>query len=335
MNEDRPAMGNLGGTTSVIGKEAGVTTSRRLGLENALLSCKILYNSTRDSKGMSGTTINNSGHDSSASSDDWIKGLDVTSWEDPTSLLNGAILGPQSGDDEKMAGATYKKVNSADQLSNLLLEDDNKKSAAQTKTIQDQVNQTDFPPPEAADQPRRRRSSDSRGSCKRSKRAKKGIPKRPLTAYNLYFKDRRAALMASDSRPSFEELAKVIGREWHDITPTVRHHYDRLAKVETDRYHREMDVYHENRRKERDEELHGEAIMTGAAKSAVESTLAPSMMDRMQVLPPGGEVLVHGASGLQAYRVEYKAVRMKQRDVDNGNWITLMQQTGYLKRPPS
>ena len=271
----------------------------------------------------------NSGHDSPASSDDWTKALDVPSWEDPALLMNGAIggvLGPQSGDDEKMAGATYKTVNSADQLSTLLLEDDSKISVAQTETIQDQVQQSDFSSPGAADKSRSRRSSDRRGSCKRSKRAKKGIPKRPLTAYNLYFKDRREALMASDNRPSFEELAKVIGREWHDITPTVRHHYDRLAKVETDRYHREMDVYHENRRKERDEELHGEAIMTGTAKSA--SQFTPSRMDTMQILPPGAEVLVRGVGGLQAYRVEYKAVRMKQRDVDDGNWITLMQ-TGY------
>lgn len=292
---------------------------------------------------MSGTakspldTVNNSGQESLASSgDDWTKGVDVPPWEELPLMLQGGIVDlPTSGsddrDDRKMIGLSYQKAGSTDQLVSVL--EETKKPAGISTETMDSGQDKEYVAKSTPEHTPRTKPPDKGRPRKRSKRAK-GTPKRPLTAYNLFFRDRREVLMSGEHRLSFQELGKVIGREWHDLTPSVRHQYDCLAKIETDRYHREMDIYLECKRKDRDAELQGEALMAGTVNATIDANHAS--MDNAQVLPPGGEVMIPGPDGvLRPYRVEYKAVRMKQSDFDEGKWHSLMQQPGNRKQPPS
>lgn len=123
-------------------------------------------------------------------------------------------------------------------------------------------------------------SSDLEG--KKTKRKRKsplipwkkpeGMPKRPLSAYNLFFQDRRKSIMLAasesnenlndDSKQShrksskkrsgvgFANLARTIGTEWRALEPEKKAPYDLLAANDKDRYDREMKVW---RAKEKEE----------------------------------------------------------------------------------
>ena len=95
-------------------------------------------------------------------------------------------------------------------------------------------------------------------------------PKRPLSAYNFFFKDERAKMIAeapgevpsdvvSDHSSScggrkrkkqkphrkvgFEEMARVIGRKWKTLDPELRPRYQAMAEEEKKRYKANMDAY--------------------------------------------------------------------------------------------
>jgi hypothetical protein len=77
-------------------------------------------------------------------------------------------------------------------------------------------------------------------------------PKRPLTAYNIFFKDERKNLLQElpvrekgkpkDSRGKigFAALARAVAKRWKDIDSTKKTHYGRLADKEKIRYSTEM-----------------------------------------------------------------------------------------------
>ena len=100
-------------------------------------------------------------------------------------------------------------------------------------------------------------------SCKKT-RAKKpdGMPQRPLSAYNLFFKEQRERIVnerteqlraqqttniarrrIKKAKISFEELAKIIGVLWKNIDPQELQRLKSLAAVEAERYKVEMDEY--------------------------------------------------------------------------------------------
>ena len=89
--------------------------------------------------------------------------------------------------------------------------------------------------------------SDREPKQKRSRPKKpKDMPKRPLSAYNIFFKEKRAKLQAGSvrkSKLSFEELGKTIGALWKDITPNEKKIYQEKAGIEMQRYQEKMLVY--------------------------------------------------------------------------------------------
>jgi len=105
---------------------------------------------------------------------------------------------------------------------------------------------------------------------KKKNKNQRNRPSRPLSAYNLFFKDERKQILASfsnrtkcdkdavddessdnadgsNSTPSkgigFENLAKTIGRRWKKITPERLEHYKALAKKDQDRYAVDMKAH--------------------------------------------------------------------------------------------
>jgi hypothetical protein len=93
----------------------------------------------------------------------------------------------------------------------------------------------------------------------RRKKKPKGMPKRPLSAYNLYFQAQRTTILAVQNagngpRIGFEGLGKIIGKKWRDLSSIDKREYDKLAEKDSERYRKEMDTYHEMKAKRYEEE---------------------------------------------------------------------------------
>jgi len=77
-------------------------------------------------------------------------------------------------------------------------------------------------------------------------------PRRPLSAYNIFFREARAELLTEQARSDnvadttmgFENIAKTIGAKWKGLSADDLKRYKEEAQVDTERYRREMDAYH-------------------------------------------------------------------------------------------
>merc|ERR1712151_710465 len=91
------------------------------------------------------------------------------------------------------------------------------------------------------------------------KKKAKDKPKRPLSAYNFFFKEERAKIVAvvlneegrdkdpnltdeeivklkkDSGKVNFEEMGKLIGRRWRDIDQERKEHCNKLAEEDKDR----------------------------------------------------------------------------------------------------
>lgn len=106
------------------------------------------------------------------------------------------------------------------------------------------------------------------------RKAVKGGPRRPLTAYNLFFQIGRQRLVNGDSvddisvkdidnmtihqqarhklrtthqrthgKIGFQELAKTLGKKWKSLNPVCKRRLDELALIEKKRYAAEMEIW--------------------------------------------------------------------------------------------
>jgi len=91
------------------------------------------------------------------------------------------------------------------------------------------------------------------------------MPKRPLSAYNLFFQRERQAILgdrltqefkvtASSKRKhrktygkiGFADMARSIGLRWKQLDSDARREYEKQAKFERERYSKEMEEYRKN-----------------------------------------------------------------------------------------
>ena len=68
-------------------------------------------------------------------------------------------------------------------------------------------------------------------------------PKRALTSYMLFCKDKRAELKALNPNMKFAELSKVMGSEWKSLSLAEKHKYAMKAVDDRTRYSHEMKDY--------------------------------------------------------------------------------------------
>jgi len=103
--------------------------------------------------------------------------------------------------------------------------------------------------------------ADTGESGKRSRKVTKlkGLPTRPLSAYNIFFREERVRWLdeqKTGARPSqkdcvddkkepgtFRGMAKAIGKRWRELTDDERVQYEVIAKEDMKRYRREMEEY--------------------------------------------------------------------------------------------
>jgi hypothetical protein len=129
---------------------------------------------------------------------------------------------------------------------------------------------------------------------------RRGTPKRPLSAYNLFFKALRAKLLQEESRKGglgFAELGRQVGAAWQVLTDTDRVHYESLARGETERYRQEMHVYKANQKKlqkERQEKEWKQVTTVTFADEHSENPYAASVLSQNQsrsaMPPPSGHM---------------------------------------------
>jgi hypothetical protein len=98
----------------------------------------------------------------------------------------------------------------------------------------------------------------------------KDMPRRPLSGYNIFFKEERARMLAESSgkrgpgetegegeikdsnepppakgvKIGFEAMAKTVGKRWKALPEEELARYKSMAKLDMERYRREMDSYH-------------------------------------------------------------------------------------------
>lgn len=141
------------------------------------------------------------------------------------------------------------------------------------------------------------KSADTKKKTARQRipRAKKpkDMPKRPLSAYNLFFKSTRAKMMESTpvgsdgkaipaGKIGFETLAKTIGREWKALSAKELDKYKAKAEEDMQRYKREMEDYHQNLAKKR-------RVTLPAAPNAEQGDKDPPMNENSIRGSSGGE----------------------------------------------
>jgi len=104
----------------------------------------------------------------------------------------------------------------------------------------------------------------SQGQGKKPRKKQKDKPKRPLSAYNIFFKEERQRILedipdkelADIKKPAkrkgkktphgkidFQSLAKVIGKRWQELSESELDIYKSKSEADKLRYKKEMEVY--------------------------------------------------------------------------------------------
>lgn len=79
----------------------------------------------------------------------------------------------------------------------------------------------------------------------------KDMPKRPLSAYNLFFAERRQLLLSQqDNNIGFADLGRIIGSQWKTLDEENKQKYVDTANEERKRYQEEMKLYKEAQARE-------------------------------------------------------------------------------------
>jgi len=88
----------------------------------------------------------------------------------------------------------------------------------------------------------------------RRQKKRKGLPKRALSAYHLFFQREREDIMESGAdeldgqRPSFGELEKLIAKRWQRLPTEERQKFERLAADDSHRYRTEMEAFNDEKK---------------------------------------------------------------------------------------
>lgn len=160
-----------------------------------------------------------------------------------TDLLKYNDSGDEFEEQDKLAARNGQKVSDED--------DSSSNSTAREQEEDDELSLKRRSPSPLPDifQKKKRKKVSHRGSHRAGQKKPAGMPKRALSAYNVFFHKERPRIFAqSKSRIGFEELGKIIGRRWRNLTPKQRRVYEEEAGKDEIRYRHEMDLFDEVRR---------------------------------------------------------------------------------------
>jgi hypothetical protein len=128
---------------------------------------------------------------------------------------------------------------------------------------------------------------------RKGRKKPKDHPRRPLSAYNVFFKEERQRILNdipdasaevkqtgiktrkrkknAHGKIGFENLAKAIGQKWQSLTQEEIHYYKAQAEVDQKRYRDEMEVYNSSKKKsvnceESDDDIDSTSTLHAAKK---------------------------------------------------------------------
>lgn len=185
------------------------------------------------------------------------------------------------------------------------------------------------------------KSKDKIPAGKRATRKKpKDKPKRPLSAYNYFFKEERekilkiltaddpykveqdpssqdflseqqiGSLRKEGNKVSFEQMGKIIGARWKNIDPDRLAKFSELASEDTERYKKEMQSYNGRQEaKMRSEALKPQSYHQGGAAGARRGDMPgavgqgqdPRHQQPYPEMNPGYGYAAYGSSAYDAY----------------------------------
>lgn len=120
------------------------------------------------------------------------------------------------------------------------------------------------------------------GAPLRRKKKPKSLPKRPLSAYNLYFQRVRADLNSDGGcRIGFHELGKIVGKQWKSLSEDEHKVYRELADQDSERYRRDMEQHKKVESKKEEEKIAEQSLRN-------DESIPPDRSGA--TLPPYGEI---------------------------------------------
>ncbi|GAX27092.1 hypothetical protein FisN_13Lh364 [Fistulifera solaris] len=142
--------------------------------------------------------------------------------------------------------------------------------------------------------------------AKKKRKKDKNKPKRPLSAYNLFFKDERLRYLkeeeehppTSGPKDKFLNMSREIGRRWMNLSSERRKVYEALAEEAMFRYRVSMDAYKARKRLEEDaaHQLLAQRIPTVAA-----ARTALQLPDRALASASAFQSLEHNKPALESF----------------------------------
>lgn len=127
-----------------------------------------------------------------------------------------------------------------------------------------------------------------------SKRAREeaGMPSRPLSAYNLYFRDQRKLILEERAHgegstneggePLFSSMAKTIAKRWKSISKEESAKYMAAADADSQRYRQEMHQFERSNAQRRAEPGLKELQTVSAGSATAAATNAQTMTAILQ-----------------------------------------------------
>jgi HMG-box domain len=115
-----------------------------------------------------------------------------------------------------------------------------------------QTGQSSVTPPQRKNAPNQR---TKHGKCKKTKKPK-DMPRRPLSAYNIFFREERVRILFQNGSTHnkgealgtvsslFSSLGKEVAKRWKTLNEQEHAEYAKMARNEMVRYRNEIDEYH-------------------------------------------------------------------------------------------
>ena len=79
-------------------------------------------------------------------------------------------------------------------------------------------------------------------------------PRRPMTAYNIFYREERIELLRklnTSPQPDFKDLARYVAKRWKAIEPEQKVYYDQLAMTEKQKYASKLVEWYDRQQEER------------------------------------------------------------------------------------